>query len=135
VAIGGGSMNIGQIILLLKENMKFKNYQEFGKFVDLPGDWINDLAKRQEITTIDIQRLMKIANKFNITLDWLVSDDSNINEQKSITLLDDDISKRLSDIQKDIDNGIFEGTPMNKEVSKLAIDAIEVVKSLIRQNL
>lgn len=70
-------MTIGEKITLLKESARFKNYQDFGKAVGLSGDWLLDLSKKQEVSTIDITRLIKIADYFNVTLDWLLKDNDN----------------------------------------------------------
>lgn len=135
-------MTIGEKITLLKESAGFKNYQEFGKVVGLSGDWLLDLSKKQDITTIDITRLIKIADYFNVTLDWLLkdSDDNYVIDVKK-DLAEDDIGIMLNKIQDKIQDKISEGNAkfygysMNNEVSKLANDAIDIVKKLIKQNL
>ncbi len=129
-------MNIGQKITLLKDGAGFKNYKEFGDFVGLSNDWCLELSKKQEITSIDVTRLMLIATKFNVSIDWLLADidgeDISSNEQ----FPEDDIASMLNKIQSKIANGSsFEGTPISKDISKLAYDGIDVVKKLIRQNL
>jgi len=138
VAVGGVSMTIGEKITLLKESARFKNYQDFGKAVGLSGDWLLDLSKKQEVSTIDITRLIKIADYFNVTLDWLLKDNDNdyiIDVKKD--LAEDDIGIMLDNIQNKINEGNakFYGYSMNNEVSKLANDAIDIVKKLIKQNL
>lgn len=132
-------MNIGEKIVLLKENMGFKNWAEFGKFVGLSGEWIKDsLSKKSTITTVDITRLIKIASKFNVTLDWLVSDDDkdlDLNATQNLAL--DDIGLLLNNIKETVNNGNakFYGTVMNEVVSKLTVDSIDIIKKLIQQNL
>ena len=131
-------MTIGEKIALLKESAGFKNYQEFGKVVGLSGDWLLDLSKKQDVSTIDITRLIKIADYFNVTLDWLLKDNDNdyiIDVKKD--LAEDDIGIMLDNIQNKINEGNakFYGYSMNNEVSKLANDAIDIVKKLIKQNL
>ena len=130
-------MNIGEKISLLKENMGFKNYQEFGKFVDLSGDWCLELSKKKEITTVDITRLIRISSKFNVSLDWLVlenGDNADLNILQNLS--EDDIGLLLTNIQNSINNNsIFNGTTMNELSVKLAVDSIKVIKKLIQQNL
>ena len=129
-------MNIGQKVSLLKEGAGFKNYKEFGDYVGLSNDWCLELSKKQEVTTVDISRLMRIASKFNVTIDWLLSNiDCEDIQDKHFP--EDDIISMLGKIQDKITNkdSSFEGTPLNKEVTKLAQDSIDVVKKLIRQNL
>jgi transcriptional regulator with XRE-family HTH domain len=138
VAVGGVSMTIGEKITLLKESAGFKNYQDFGKAVGLSGDWLLDLSKKQGVSTIDMTRLIKIADYFNVTLDWLLKDNDNnyiIDVKKD--LAEDDIGVMLDNIKNKISEGNtkFYGYSMNNEVSKLANDAIDVVKKLIKQNL
>ena len=128
-------MNIGQKITLLKEGAGFKNYKEFGDYVGLSNDWCLELSKKQEVTTIDITRLIIISKKFNVSIDWLLADidDEDIQDKQ---LPEDDIASMLGRIQDKINkDSSFEGTSLNKEVAKLAYDSIDVVKKLIRQNL
>ena len=138
MAVGGVSMTIGEKITLLKESARFKNYQDFGKAVGLSGDWLLDLSKKQEVTTIDITRLIKIADYFNVTLDWLLKDNDNdyiIDVKKD--LAEDDIGIMLDNVQNKINEGNakFYGYSMGNEASKLANDAIDIIKKLIKQNL
>jgi len=102
------------------------------------GDWLLDLSKKQGVSTIDITRLIKIADYFNVTLDWLLKDNDNdyiIDVKKD--LAEDDIGIMLDNIQNKINEGNtkFYGYSMNNEVSKLANDAIDIIKKLIKQNL
>lgn len=129
-------MNIGKKITLLKESAGFKNYKEFGDFVGLSNDWCLELSKKQEINTIDITRLIQIANKFNVTVDWLLSDVDGEDIQDQL-FSDEDISSILGKLQTKIKNEdcYFEGTLLNSDATKLAYDSINVVKKLLRQNL
>lgn len=131
-------MTIGEKIALLKESAGFKNYQEFGKAVGLSGDWLLDLSKKQDISTIDITRLIKIADYFNVNLDWLLKDNNDnyiIDVKKD--LAEDDIGVMIDNIKNKISEGNakFYGYSMSNEVSKLANDAIDIIKKLIKQNL
>jgi hypothetical protein len=127
-------MNVGRNIALLKEVAGFKDYQEFGRFVDINGGWLLDLSKKQEIITVDITRLLKLTNKFNITLEQLLFGD--ISDTPTMQFPEDDLATLLNKVQEQINTDIkFEGTPLTDETSKLAYDSIEVVKKILRQNI
>mgnify|MGYP001355720744 CR=1 FL=1 len=130
-------MNVGQKIQLLKESMGFKNYQEFGKFVGLSGDWCLELSKKKDITTIDITRLITICNKFKVTLDWLLFDVENINIDIKEGYPDNDVGTMLDNIikQAQTDKTFYYGTELSKQNRQLVIDIIEEVKRLIHDNL
>jgi transcriptional regulator with XRE-family HTH domain len=130
-------LNIGKKIQTLRESMGFKNYQEFGKAIGLPGDWLQELSKRDSITNIDITRLIKIADYFNISVDWLLQDTTEQSVNIGEGLPDDDIGKMLDNIQKQLESGAnkFNGYIMNNEVIKLSIDAIDEIKKIIKENL
>ena len=130
-------MNIGQKIQMLKDSMMYKHFQEFGKAVGLPGDWLLELSKKEEIGMTDVSRLVTIANFFNVSLDWLLND--NIENQVEIKsgLSDKDICKMLCEVQKQAqDKNIkFNDCEMDTATSKLCIDAIEEVKRIVQENL
>lgn len=127
-------MNIGEKIVILKESAGFKNYKEFGDFVGLPNDWCLELSKRTEVTNIDITRLQRIAYKFNVTIDWLLSETDG--EIKLDKLPEDDVSTMLDKLKEKITEGVkFEGTIIAKDTEELIHDSIDVIKILIRHNL
>ena len=127
-------MNIGEKIVKLKESAGFKNYKEFGDFVGLPNDWCLELSKKTEVTNIDITRLQRIAYKFNVTIDWLLSDDED--EIGNDSFPEDDIATMLDKLKDQITEGKnFEGTPITNDTAKMAHDSIDIVKMIIRHNL
>ena len=127
-------MNIGQRIVTLKEGAGFKNYKEFGDFVGLPNDWCLELSKKTEVTNIDITRLQRIAYKFNVTIDWLLSDFED--DTKADQFPEDDIATMLNKLKSQIQEGIqFEGTPITNDTAKMAHDSIDIVRMIIRHNL
>lgn len=135
-------MNIGQKIQKLKESMCFKDYQAMGKAIGFtgkePGGWLLDLSKKDTIQTVDISKLMRVANYFNISLDWLLNDDSDIAITVGIdNLSDDDIGVQLKIISTNLSNGSnkFYGYSMKRETIKLAIDAIDEIQKIIKENL
>jgi len=131
-------MNIGQKIELLYKHSEYKNYADWGKAMGLPGDWLLDLKKKATIKTVDITRLITIAEYNHITLDELLkdSDDNYIIDTKS-DLADNDIINMLNQIQNQIRNDEvkFNGFNMNKECIEISFDAIDVLKGLIKNNL
>ena len=130
-------MNIGKKISFIKENMGYKNYQEFGKAVGLPGDWLVDLSKKETVQTVDVTRLIVIVKFFDVTLDWLLEDEKEDTPIAKSNLPDDDIGIMLDNIKIKIKEGKdnkFYGCSMHK-VSQLAYDSIETIIKLIKSNL
>lgn len=135
---GGIAMTIGQKIGMLKNNSGYKNYQELGKVIGVSGDWLNDLSKKDNITTIDITRLIKIAEYFNISLDWLLKDENDnyvVDIQQGLS--ENDIGIMIDKVQEKIAEGNNQlyGIAMTKESEQIAVDALDIVKNLIKQNL
>ncbi len=132
-------MNIGEKISMLKDSLGFKSYTEYGKAVDLPGDWLLQLSKKEVVTTVDVTRLIKIAGYHNISLDQLLGvneggENNTINLKKDLP--DNDIFKMIEDIQIELkDNAKFMGYEMNKECKNIAFDSLEILKGLIKSNL
>jgi len=131
-------MNIGEKVLMLKESLGFKNFAEYGKAVGLPGDWLLQLSKKDNVTTIDITRLIKLANYHNINLDELLKDDVKeyiVDIKKDLP--DDDIAKIIENIQIKLDNGevYFNGLIINSDCKSIINDSLEILKGLIKNNL
>jgi uncharacterized protein YpuA (DUF1002 family) len=131
-------MNIGQKINKLFERSGYKNYADWGKAMGLPGDWLLDLKKKETIKTIDITRLIIIAQYNQITLDELLKD-NNDNYILDINsgMEDNDIYKLLGQIQTQLEENEvkFNGFIMNKESKEITYDVIDVLKGLIGNNL
>lgn len=131
-------MNIGQKINLLFERSGYKNYADWGKAMGLPGDWLLDMKKKETIKTVDITRLITIAEYNNITIDELLKDnDGNYIIDMNSELEDNDIYKMLIKIQEQFqENEVkFNGFIMTRESKDIALDAIDVLKGLIQSNL
>ena len=130
-------MNIGKKIVALKEGSGFKNYQEFGAAVGINGDWINELSKKDIIQTVDITRLIKICDYFNVTLEWLLSDKNNCTFSLMEGVAFDDICNMLNQIEVRLKgrNNAFNGCPMNEHSVELAKESVGIIKALIKQNL
>ena len=132
--VGDLKMNIGQRIVTLKEGAGFKNYKEFGDFVGLPNDWCLELSKRAEVTNIDITRLQRIAYKFNVTIDWLLSDFED--DERTGQFPEDDLTTILTKLKEQVKEGMqFEGAPITSDIAKMAHDSIDIVRMIIRHNL
>jgi hypothetical protein len=131
-------MNIGQKINQLFERSGYKNYADWGKAMGLPGDWLLDLKKKDTIKTVDITRLIIIAEYNQITLDELLKDkNGNYVIDMMTDLADNDICKMLNEIQNEIQKTEvkFNGFILNKNGKEVAYDVIDVIKGLIRSNL
>lgn len=130
-------MNIGKKISVLKDSIGFKNYQEFGKAVGLNGEWLLELSKKEVIQTVDITRLIKISEYFNVSIDWLLKDENDIDLSVKQDLQDNDIGVMLDYLQTKINESEnkFYGYDMSIESKKLASDSIDVIKKLIKQNI
>jgi len=131
-------MNIGQKINTLFERSGYKNYADWGKAMGLPGDWLLDMKKKDTIKTVDITRLITIANYNQISIDELLKDnDGNYIIDMQNDLDDNDIYRMLNEIQNQLqENEVnFNGFSMNQQSKDIAYDAIEVLKGLIKSNL
>lgn len=132
-------MNIGEKINTLFERSGYKNYADWGKAMGLPGDWLNELKKKVTVKIIDIERIIKIANYNQVSIDWLLKDhnDDNYIIDNREDLEDNDIISMLNQIQNELKNNDvkFNGYVMNEESKQLTCDAIDILKGLVRNNL
>ncbi len=131
-------MNIGQKINTLFERSEYKNYADWGKAMGLPGDWLLDMKKRDTIKTIDITRLITITEYNQITIDELLKDNNgNYIIDMQSDLADNDVYMMLNQIEMQLqENDVkFNGFAINKDCKEITIDAIEVLKGLIKNNL
>lgn len=130
-------MNIGQRINTLFERSGYKNYADWGKAMNLSGDWLLDMKKKDIIKTVDITRLITIAEYNHISLDWLLSDSDNSFVDIQTELPDNDIGVMFNQIQKQLqeDEVRFNGFPMNDDCKEIAFDSIDILKGLIKSNL
>jgi len=131
-------MNIGQKINSLFEKSGYKNYADWGKAMGLPGDWLNDMKKKETVKVVDITRLITIAEYNQITVDELLKN-SNGNYIIDIKrdLPDNDIVKMLDQVQIQLqqDEVKFNGFTMNEACREISFDAIDVLTGLIKSNL
>ena len=131
-------MNIGQKINTLFEKSGYKNYADWGKAMNLPGDWLNDMKKKETVKVVDITRLITIAEYNQITVDELLKN-SNGNYIIDIKrdLPDNDIVKMLDQVQIQLqqDEVKFNGFTMNEACREISFDAIDVLTGLIKSNL
>lgn len=131
-------MNIGQKIAKLYERSGYKNYADWGKAMNLPGDWLLDMKKKETIKTVDITRLITIAEYNQITIDELLKDnDGNYVIDMRSELADNDIYIMLNQIQTELqkDDIKFNGYTMNSNCKDITFDTIDVLKGLIKSNL
>lgn len=131
-------MTTGLKIALLKERLGFKNYREYGDFVGLSGDWLLDITKKAAITTVDVTRLVKIAVKCKVSLDWLLIDKSNDDIIIVDHLDNNDLLVKLNDLQQFVnesDTVFFKGILLNENTTQLTSDGIKVLKQLINSRI
>jgi hypothetical protein len=132
-------MNIGKKINQLFEHSGYRNFKGWGEAMGLPGDWLLDMAKKETLDMVNINRLQIIADYNQITIDELLKDnDGNSVLDKKRKLPDNDIKKILDGIQSEFkkDEEIrFNGFIMDQKCKDIAFDAIDVLKGLIKTNL
>jgi len=128
-------MNIGQKINLLFEQSGYKTYADWGRAMNLPGDWLLDMKKKDSIEIGNIKRLIIFAEFNHITLEELLKNNRVVD--KNELLPDNDICRMLYQIQLQLqeNENNFNGSIMTKDCKEIAFDAIEVLKGLIRSNL
>ena len=132
-------MNVGEKICLYKERLKHRNYQEFGRAADVSGDWINELSKKPEIKITDMNNVIKLCEYLKITIDQLVKDDETLEEEiiENIDLNSEDIGILINNmiilLQKE---GVkMNNVAMNDKSREVCKDALNVVKTLVKQHL
>jgi len=132
-------VNVGEKICLYKERLGHKNYQDFGRAADVSGDWINELSKKSEIKVTDMNNIIKICAYLGISIDQLVKDNESLKEE-----IPEVIDVNSEDISILINNMILllrkEGTKMdnvtmNGKSKEVCIDALNVVRTLVKQHL
>lgn len=137
-------MNIGEKISIYKERLGFKNYGEFGKAVGIPGNWVNELSKKEEIKQInDMGYLIKLCDYLGIAINQLIiNDNGKIDDYESIDITNineecDDIGILINKIVTLLDkpNIKMDGMLLNNKAKQICKDALEVVKALTRQHL
>jgi len=128
-------MNIGEKINKLFEQSGYKTYADWGRAMDLPGDWLLDMKKKDNIEIGNIKRLIIFAEFNHITLEELLKNKRVVD--KNELLPDNDIYSMLNQIQIELQNDDvkYNNYPMNKDCKNIAFDAIDVIKGLIRSNL
>ena len=132
-------MNVGEKICLYKERLGHKNYQDFGRAADVSGDWINELSKKSEIKVTDMNNIIKICEYLGISIDQLVKDNESLKEEsiKNIDINSEDIGVLLNNmiilLQKE---GVkMNNVAMNDKSREVCKDALNVVKTLVKQHL
>ncbi|MCE5220173.1 MAG: hypothetical protein LLF98_02600 [Clostridium sp.] len=127
-------MNIGQKIEILFQRSDYKNYADWGRAMNLSGDWLNDMKKKDTIKTVDITKLIIFTEFNHITLEELLKNDRSIDFNDDLP--DNDIKQMLNKIQIQLkDESKFENFIMNEASKEITYDAIDVLKGLIKSNL
>jgi lysyl-tRNA synthetase class II len=128
-------MNIGQKIEILFQKSEYKNYADWGRAMNLPGDWLNDMKKKDIVKTVDINKLIIFTEFNHITLEELLKNDRSIDLNEDLP--DNDIKQMLNKIQIQLneDESRFENYIINETCKEITYDAIDVLKGLIKDNL
>ena len=132
-------MNVGEKICLYKERLGHKNYQDFGRAADVSGDWINELSKKSEIKVTDMNNIIKICEYLGISIDQLVKDNESLKEEsiKNIDINSEDIGVLLNNmillLRKE--GTKMDNVTMNEKSKEVCIDALNVVRTLVKQHL
>jgi hypothetical protein len=128
-------MNIGQKIETLFQKSEYKNYADWGRAMNLSGDWLLDMKKKDIVKTVDITKLIIFTEFNHITLEELLKNDRLIDLNDNLP--DNDIKQMLNKIQTQLneDDSKFENFIMNETSKQLTYDAIDVLKGLIKDNL
>lgn len=128
-------MNIGQKIEILFQKSEYKNYADWGRAMNLPGDWLNDMKKKDIVKTVDINKLIIFTEFNHITLEELLKNDRLIDLNDNLP--DNDIKQMLNKIQIQLneDESRFENYIINETCKEITYDAIDVLKGLIKDNL
>jgi hypothetical protein len=130
-------MNIGRKLTILKDSLGIKNWSDYGKRIGLPGDWLLEQSKKEDVTTIDITRLIKIAKFHGIKVDDLLDQTNEILIEKQSDLPSNDIYQMIDNIinQAQKDDVSFNGFPVNEESKAVICDTMEIIKGFIQQYL
>ena len=128
-------MNIGEKINYLFDQSGYKNYADWGKAMGVPGDWLNDMKKKEVVKVVDITRFITFVEFNHITLEELLKNDRIVDTIDDLPF--NDIYAMLNQIQLQLQESEskFNGFTMNKESKEIAFDAIEVLKGLVKSNL
>jgi len=128
-------MSVGQKINKLFEQSGYKTYADWGRAMDLPGDWLLDMKKKDGIEIGNIKRLIIFTEFNHITLEELLKNDRLVDINDNLP--DNDIRRLLDQIQLQVqeNESIFDGFIMNEKSKEITFDAIDVLKGLIKSNL
>lgn len=138
------NLNIGEKVSLYKEKLEFKNYQDFARVVGVNGSWLLDLSKKNDISYIDINNLLKLCEYLGVTVDSFIKDDivdsekskdigsisNNLGGYDDIGILIDELNVLLEK-----DSVKLNGLLMNEKSKRICKDSLSVVKTLSRQYL
>lgn len=135
-------MNVGEKISLYKEKLGHKNYQSFAKSAGVPGSWLNDLSKKDDIGLVDMHNVVKLCDYLGITINQLVIDEELVNsvsvsEITNINQQCDDIGVIISEMifLLDKEDIKLNGMLLNNTAKQICKDALEVVEILTKQYL
>ncbi len=130
-------MDIGQKINKLFEKSGYKNYADWGRAMNLPGDWLLDMKKKDSIEIGNVKRLIILAEYNHITLEELLKNDRLVDINDNLP--DNDIRKMLDRVQSQLlpqeNESKFDNIIMSDQSKEIAFDTIDILKGLIKSNL
>ena len=131
-------MNYKEKIILYKERLGFTYFQELADAAGVPGSWLTKLVKKEELTVVDINHLLKLCAYLNITIEELINDEHEAFDQIKLDDIDNnDISIKIKEISQILDNEDvkLDGRILNNQAKQVCKDSLDVVISLIKQYL
>jgi hypothetical protein len=131
-------MNYGQKLTKLKDSLGITYWSDYGKLMGLNGDWLAKQAKKDSLQIADIPKIIKIAEYHQISLDYLLRNDTeDITIDEKENLPNSDILKGINNIQDQLREKLvyFNGFTMSDDSKSIAIDSLEILKGLIKNNL
>lgn len=134
-------MNVGEKITSYKEKNDHANFQEFGRAADVSGDWIKELSKKTEIKVTDMNNVVKLCRYLGIQIEQLV-----INDEDDTKVIEDNIviDENSNDIGILLNQMVIlmsrnelkmDGMPINDKAKQICKDALDVVRTLVKQHL
>jgi hypothetical protein len=138
-------MNTGELITNYKDKLGFKNFSDMAKVIGVSPDFLLRLSKVQskdELKQINIENLESVARYLQLPIESVINgydglaDISKTVEVKYINDCDD-LSVVLDElIQKAQEKNIkFDGFNMNDESKHIFIDAINILKQIVKSRI
>lgn len=135
-------MNFGQKLEKLRNQLGY-NYVQLGREIGLSADTLSGYEKNSS-GNISIQNIKKIADYFNVSIDYLLLEENNVstildNYSNIVTVGDViDIKILLEEVIYKLsktDNVKFGDKDTNEHIKQCAIDGLDVLLSILNANI